>query len=121
MADEKKYSAKEAAQAVLAKAHELMAKNAMMQKQNSGAPARAEKDQTPPDGVQADPNPAAPNDKVNGNPAPGALPQNNVPYAAEGPKGHLKLAKFVGRMEEKRKPKAVAVAAPMAPAGKPAV
>lgn len=102
MPNEKLFTAKEAAQAVLAKTHELLAKAAL-----AGAPA----DQTPADGVQKDPNPAAPNDKMNGNPAPGAFPQNQEKFAAEGLKGHLKLAKFVGRMDEKRKAKQVAPAA----------
>lgn len=116
MPNEKLFTAKEAAQAVLAKAQEMLAKADMMQKQPSNAQtAPAEKDQTGPAGVQADPNPAAPNDKVNGNPAPGAFPQNQVKYAAEGgTKGHIKLAKFVGRMDEKRKAKPAA-AAPAAP------
>lgn len=103
MPDNKLYTAKQAAQAVLAKASEMLAKAEMPK--HLAAPA--EKDQTGPQGVKADPNPAAPNDKVNGNPAPGALPQNHVKFAAEGLKGHLKLAKFVGRMEEKRKSKTV--------------
>lgn len=114
MPNEKVYTAKQAAEAVLAKASEMLAKAEMPK--HLAAPA--EKDQTGPQGVKADPNPAAPNDKVNGNPAPGALPQNHVKFAAEGLKGHLKLAKFVGRMEEKRKSKTVAVSAvtPSAPA-----
>lgn len=113
MPHEKLYTAKEAAQAVLAKTQELLAKSDAMKAAPAHAEKRPEQDATPPDAVQASPNPAAPNDKVNGNPAPGAMPQNQMKYAAEGgTKGHIKLAKFVGRMEEKRKSKA----APVAPA-----
>lgn len=113
MPNEKLFSAKEAAQAVLAKAQEML-KSSSLSKADEGAPA--EKDQSGPDGVKADPNPAAPNNKINGNPAPGALPQNEVKYAAEAKKGHLALAKFMGRMEHKRsqsKPAAPVAAAPM--------
>jgi len=105
MPNEKVYTAKQAAEAVLAKASEMLAKAEMLK--HPAAPV--EKQIAAPEGVKADPNPAAPNDKVNGNPAPGALPQNQEKYAAEGLKGHLKLAKFVGRMEEKRK----SISAPM--------
>lgn len=153
MSNEKLFSAKEAAQAVLAKASELAkgewkkihdkleregyskesadkidgAIKAKVEKSEDGmkaAPstdknAPGEKAQDTPEGVKASPNPAAPNDKVNGNPAPGAFPQNEEKYAAEGLKGHLKLAKFVGRMEEKRKAKTVVSAAAPAPAAAP--
>lgn len=77
--------------------------------------APGEKAQDTPAGVKASPNPARPQAHENGNPAPGAFPQNEQKYGAEL-KGHLKLAKFVGRMEEKRKAKAVpAQPAPHAP------
>lgn len=113
MPNEKLFTAKEAAQAVLAKAQELLAKSDMMQKQPSKPEAKPEQDATPANGVKADPNPAAPNDKVNGNPAPGAYPQNEQKFAAEGKtRGHIKLAKFVGSIEQKRKAKAAPSPAP---------
>lgn len=104
MPNEKLFTAKDAALAVLAKAQEMLAKNDLMQKKpSSDQNAPAEQDQSGPAGVKPVTNPAAPNDNVNGNPAPGALPQNEVKYGAEGgKKGHLKLAKFMGRMEHKR-------------------
>lgn len=138
MANEKLYTAKEAAQAVLAKTQELLAKGewnkihkklegegyskkeadkidgsikAKVEKNEDGnhaAPstdkgAPAEKDQSGPDGVQKQPDPRTNPKEIqeNGNPAPGALPQNQEKFSAEL-KGHLKLAKFVGRMEAKR-------------------
>lgn len=70
-----------------------------------GAQMKAEGvNQTPPDGVR--PN-GTPPDNFNGNPAPGAEPKNQ----GENYKGHIKLAKFVGRMDEKRKAKPAAAPA----------
>lgn len=92
----KKYTAKEAAIAVLKKAEEMLKAHKLTNL------AKSELNATPPDGVQKDPNPAAPDAHENGNPAPGAMPQNKQPYAAEL-KGHLKLAKFMGHIESKRK------------------
>lgn len=73
-----------------------------------GAQMKAEGvNQTPPDGVR--PTGAIP-DNYNGNPAPGAEPKTQ----GDGYKGHIKLAKFMGRMEEKREAKkAIPAAAPM--------
>lgn len=138
MANEKLYTAKEAAKAVLAKTQELLAKGewnkihnklegegyskkeadkidgaikAKVEKAEDGnkaAPstdkgAPAEKDQSGPDGVQKTPDPRTNPKEIqeNSNPAPGAFPQNHEKFSAEL-KGHLKLAKFVGRMEAKR-------------------
>lgn len=69
-----------------------------------GAPS--EKDQTGAQGVQKQPDPRTNPKQMqeNGNPAPGALPQNEEKFSAEL-KGHLKLAKFMGRMDEKRSTK----------------
>lgn len=160
MDHDKKISAREAAQAVLKKAHELLsasklAKNDFRDKHvkgvhipmmdgmglsNAGNKARPwsgeksgsvdaqgakeahkkvlneiktmpkpdlgkteEKDVTPADGVQAQ---GAPAENYNGNPAPGATPKN----LGENYKGHLKLAKWVGRMEQKRAAKKAAPA-----------
>lgn len=94
MDHDKKISAREAAQAVLKKAHELLSASKLAKSLPPQAAAPA-KDETPADGVKAQGEPA---DNYNGNPAPGANPQNlGKPY-----KGHLKLAKWVGRMEQKR-------------------
>lgn len=72
-----------------------------MPKPNLG---KSESDVTPPDGTQAQGEPAS---NYNGNPAPGADPVNlGKPY-----KGHIKLAKFMGRMEAKRQAKKAAPAA----------
>jgi hypothetical protein len=79
----------------------------------SEALGKAEQDVTPPDAVQKQPAPA---ENYNGNPAPGAEPQN----LGETYKGHIKLAKFIGRVEAKRGAKQAAPAAPEAPAAAPA-
>ena len=71
-------------------------------------------DQTPPDGVKPDDQNAVPR---NGDPAAGAEPKNQGSnYVGSVSKGHIKLAKFVGAMAEKRKK-----AAPAAPAAAPAM
>lgn len=159
MPNEKLFTAKQAAQAVLAKAADLAkgewnkihaklegegyskkeadkidgAIKAKVEKSEGGmkaAPATdknapGETNQSGPDGVKNSPNPARTQPNENGNPAPGALPQNQEKFGAEGLKGHLKLAKFVGRMEEKRKNTTATVAevpaAAPAPSAKPAV
>lgn len=112
MANEKLFSAQEAALAVLAKAEELLKASDLGKAE--GAPA--EKDQSAPAGVKETlaPNKNPDEIKENSNPAPGALPQNTDTYGAEM-KGHIKLAKFIGHMEGKRKAKA----APAAPAAAP--
>lgn len=166
MPNEKLFTAKEAAKAVLAKAAELAKgewekihekleregyskesadkidgaikakveakkmhkdEGAMKAAPSTDKNAPSEKNQSEAEGVKASSNPAAPKANENGNPAPGALPQNQEKFGSEL-KGHLKLAKFVGRMEEKRKNKAAASAAPQAvpaaptaPSGKPSV
>lgn len=128
MDHDKKISAQEAGQAVLKKVEELLKASklakatvakAEMEKcgdlckskmakgedcEHKAKMAKAEHpaqaNVTPPDGVQAQ---RTPPDNFNGNPAPGADPKNlGEPY-----KGHIKLAKFVGRMEAKRQQKAV--------------
>lgn len=97
MEQDKKYTAREVAVAVLKKAEEMLKKSELMKK----AETPKQQDVTPSDNVQKDP---APEDhQSNGNPAPGAVPQNHTaPY-----KGHIKLAKFIGHIESKRKRKAV--------------
>lgn len=89
MEHDKKYSAREAAIAVLKKAEEVLKKSEMM-KQPSAPALKPEADATPPDGVQSG-LPQSP--EHNGNPEWGTDP---------GVKGHYKLAKFLGRMGHKR-------------------
>jgi hypothetical protein len=112
MDHDKKISAREAAVAVLKKAQELLNASKLAKSLPAQAAPAAKADVTPADGVQAQGQPA---DNYNGNPAPGANPQN----LGESYKGHLKLAKWVGRMEQKRASKKAAPAAPAAPAEKP--
>lgn len=80
--------------------------------------APGETAQDTPAGVKASPDPGRAQPNENGNPAPGALPQNEQKFGAEL-KGHLKLAKFVGRMEEKRKGAATQVIGAPAAAAAP--
>lgn len=98
MSDEKKYSAKDAAVAVLNKAQEMLKSHAL-KKAEEAIPHKAsqEKDATHPDGVEQTPAPAPTdiNPKVNGNPEWGTTPGVV--------KGHIKLAKFAGHMQAKRK------------------
>lgn len=92
MDKEKKYSANEAAIAVLSKVEELLKKSNM---------AKAEaKDVTLPDGEREQATPA--DHKGNGNPAPNSYPVNYT----ENYKGTVKLANFVKSLESKRSKKA---------------
>lgn len=106
MAYERKVTAKEAVLAVLKKAQEVLQKSELMKAEPVGELHPKEKEAAPSDNVETQPAPNTNPDEVkeNGNPAPGASPQNEDPYAAEI-KGHLKLAKFIGRMEHKRSSK----------------
>lgn len=101
MDQEKKYSAKEAAVAVLKKTEELLSKNKELNR------SIQEQDRTGKQDVQTQPAPNKNPKEIeeNGNPAPGAFPQNEEKYGAEM-KGHIKLAKFLGRMEAKKSSKA---------------
>jgi hypothetical protein len=103
MDHDKKISAREAAMAVLKKAHELLNASKLAKSLPAQAAPVAKADVTPADGVQAQ---GAPAENYNGNPAPGATPKN----LGENYKGHLKLAKWVGRMEQKRAAKKAAPA-----------
>jgi hypothetical protein len=115
MADEKKYSARDAAVAVLAKAHEILKKSEM---------AKAEKvneidtpfeknipgEIQPKEQVQGEP--AKPGARVEEQKAPEANPAENKEAAQGGGNpewgaepGHYKLAKFCGHMTAKRKMK----------------
>ena len=113
MSDEKKYSAKDAAIAVLKKAEEVLKKHEAIKKSEN--PFSNEEGKAPKGEIQpkeetqgepvnpgerveekAAPQPTDENPKVNGNPEWGTTP---------GAKGHFKLAKFCGHMEAKRKAK----------------
>lgn len=109
MSDEKKYSAKEAAIAVLKKAEEVLKKSEAMKAKlgkseepkgeiHPKEPQAGESEQ-PGERVQenAEPAPTEINPKVNGNPEWGTTPG--------AVKGHFKLAKFCGHMQAKRKAK----------------
>lgn len=130
MEHEKKYTAKQAALAVLKKTEELLKAHKHVgwgklhgkleregysdksaDKIAGSIKAKVEKSEEhemkEKQGVQPqlapEKNPAE--NRENGNPAPGALPQNEEKYGAEL-KGHIKLAKFMGRMEHKKGKKA---------------
>lgn len=111
MSEEKKYSAKDAAIAVLKKAEEVLKKHEAMKKSENPFSEKegkapegeiAPKEETQGESVnpgerveeKKDPQPTQNNPKVNGNPEWGTTP---------GAKGHFKLAKFCGHMEAKRK------------------
>lgn len=129
MAREKLFTAKQAAEAVIQKTQELLQASQLAKSSSVSKPApemekcggMTKADVTPPDGVKTQPDPKVTSSETkNGNPAPGAFPQNQEKYGAEL-KGHLKLAKFVGRMEQKRKAAPAAPtpeAAPKAPVAK---
>jgi len=105
MSDEKKYSAQEAAAAVLKKAEEMLKSSKLFKKEDDATVQKSEEipktaaatpEVAPPDSVQHQPAPENnPDEKKEGNnPAWGTDP---------GIKGHVKLAKFCGHMEAKRK------------------
>lgn len=109
MDHDKKISAQEAARGVLAKVEQLL-KASKLAKSLPAQAAAPGKDESMPDGTETQ---RTPPDNYNGNPAPGA-PRTNLGGAY---KGHIKLAKFMGRMEAKRSSKAApAPQAPAAPA-----
>lgn len=153
MADERKYSAREAAIAILDKAKEVLQKSegmtkcgtfskvhakvkregyseesadkiaghakAMEKAENKAAPSKppAAKEQV---AGEAD----APGARIESQVAPGANPKeqaegNNEAWGTDpGVKGHVKLAKFLGRMEHKRTAKQALAAPAQAPADK---
>jgi hypothetical protein len=133
MEHEKKYTAKEAAVAVLKKAEEILKSSSLMKAATGptlgsvigfpGSPPTAPIAKSD-NKVQAQPAPNKNPAEIaeNSNPAPGASPQNTEKYGAEM-KGHLKLAKFIGRMEAKRGAKTApaAIPAPAAASVKPTV
>ena len=108
MSEEKKYSAKEAAIAVLKKAEEMLKKANLS---NNLAKSEEPKGEIHPKEPQAgeseqpaarikentEPQPTEINPKQNGNPEWGTTPGTV--------KGHFKLAKFCGHMSAKRKSK----------------
>jgi hypothetical protein len=125
MSEEKKYSAKEAAIAVLKKAEEVLKKSEALKKasafSDSNGPA-PKGEIHPKEKVQGES--ANPGDRVEGQAAPDKNPKEeaegnnelagttptqvgqdgkNVPGHGEIVSGHFKLAKFIGRMHAKRK------------------
>jgi hypothetical protein len=135
MAFEKRYTARQVVEAVLAKTHELLQKSEFAKAENpkkenakpsehnakdadqhaqgkapAGEMKPAEKEAAPKDGVAAQPAPGNnPKEQAEGNnelagttPTQVGQDGKNVPGGAEI-KGHLKLAKFCGYMEAKRK------------------
>lgn len=105
MADEKKYSAQEAAFAVLKKTEEMLKNSALMKSGNAHAEGKPDahvpkdnsefKPATPPDGTQTQASPEAnPKEQAEGNNADwGTSPQV---------KGHIKLAHFMGHAGAKK-------------------
>ena len=110
MDHDKKISDKDAAKAVLAKVSELLGASKLAKSLPAQAAAPG-KDESLPEETR----PAAPDqDNRNGNPPAGA-PRSNLGGAY---KGHIKLAKFMGRMEAKRASKS-AQPVQQAPGGAP--
>jgi len=120
MSDEKKYSAKEAAIAVLKKAEEVLKKHEALKK--AAAPFSNDEGSAPKEKTQGEPvNPGKrveeqaapeknPKEQAEGNnelagttPTQVGQDGKNVPGHAEIVSGHFKLAKFIGRMHAKRK------------------
>lgn len=99
MAEEKKYSAQEAALAVLKKANQLLKESPLTKAENVPTPAPTPKG--PENNIEKQPapqnNPAE--QKENGNPQPGAIPGNGV----------MKLMYFMGHIHSKKKHKKVGV------------
>lgn len=120
MADEKKYSAREAAMAVLKKTQEMLSKSAVLKKAEPAGEIH------PKEKVQGEP--ANPGERIESQPAPDKNPKeqaegNNMPAGTtptqvgqdgknkpgfDEMRSDLKLAKFIGHMESKRKSKAPA-------------
>lgn len=116
MSEEKKYSAKEAAIAVLKKAEEVLKKSEALKKaaafSDSNEKEESQGESTNPgervkEQVAPDKNPkeeAEGNNELAGT-TPTQVGQDgkNVPGHGEIVSGHFKLAKFIGRMHAKRK------------------
>lgn len=96
MEQNKKYSAKEAALAVLRKAEELLKKSEVMKK------AEAQPDASK-NSIEEQPAPSKNPDeqKEGNNQGPGVIPHNE----GENYKGYIKLARFMGHIDSKRKKK----------------
>lgn len=109
MANEKLYTAKEAALAVLKKTHELLTKaEPAWKKPEADADQHAE-GKGPKGEIHPKEQEQAPSDDVRSQQDPAVNPKenaegNNLLWGTD-PKtyGHLKLAKFIGNMEAKRK------------------
>jgi len=119
MAEDKKYSARDAAVAVLAKAHEILkksetAKMAKSEKSNENEIGTPFEKSAPPGEIhpkeQVQGEPAKPGARIEAQKAPEANPAENKEAAQGGGNpewgaepGHYKLAKFCGHMTAKRK------------------
>lgn len=117
MADEKKYSAREAAFAVLKKTQEMLSKSAVLKKAEPAGEIH------PKEKVQGEP--VNPGERIESQQAPDKNPKeqaegNNMPAGTtptqvgqdgknkpgfDEMRSDLKLAKFIGHMESKRKSK----------------
>lgn len=114
MANEKLFTARQAAQAVLEKTRELLKKSDLLKAEPVGEIHPKEKEQAPSDDVRAQKAPEAnPKEQAEGNnelagttPTQVGQDGKNVPGFDEMHSGHLKLAKFIGHMEAKRKMRA---------------
>lgn len=110
---DKNYSPREAAMAVLKRAHEMLSQSTLAKAEIPQKDADKDdknikvqsQDAKGADRVQDQPAPSKNPDeqKENNNPPPGAEPQNEGEDYGEGWKGHIKLAKFIGHVGAKRK------------------
>lgn len=115
MADEKKYSAREAAMAVLKKAEEMLNKSEVLKKVAGKEPQVLNKSEKPAGEImpkeQVQGEPTNPGDRIEEQTPPDINPKeqkegNNKEWGtAPETYGTLKLAKFLGHMESKRKRK----------------
>lgn len=123
MADEKKYSAREAAMAVLKKAEEMLSKSEVLKMSSRLEKAEPAGEIHPKEQVQGEPeNPGAriesqaapdknPKEQAEGNNMPAGTTPTQVGQDGKNKPGFdemrsdLKLAKFIGHMESKRKKK----------------
>jgi len=109
MSNEKQYTAKQAAFAVLEKVGELLKKSELSKTEQPGKIQPKQKEQAPSDDVRTQTAPQDnPKEQAEGNnmlagttPTQVGPDQKNVPGFDEM-RGHIKLAKFLGHMEHKR-------------------
>lgn len=117
MSEEKKYSAQQAAIAVLKKAEEVIKKSEVLKKAQAFSNENKAKEETqgepvnPGERVESQPAPEKnPKEQAEGNnelagttPTQVGQDGKNLPGHSEVISGHFKLAKFIGRMHAKRK------------------